>query len=129
MSINQIRREEAKAGVRLGADDRLTADDQVDKRSVQTICLGTGLRSDEYLGRDVQRQLLGRPVELKATAGLPAGDTPLDGWIRPPSTARTRASSAANARKAGAVGQRVSSSMVHERRRQFASQRGDGRIR
>jgi hypothetical protein len=72
LSINQIRREEAKAGVRLGADDRLTADDQVDKRSVQTICLGTGPRSDEYLGRDVQRQLLGRPVELKATAGLPA---------------------------------------------------------
>ena len=38
----------------------------------------TRLGADEHLGGDVERQLLGRPVELKAAAGLPAGDAPLD---------------------------------------------------
>ena len=44
---------------------------------------GARLPADEHLGGDVERQLLGGAVELKAAAGLPTGDAAGDRRIHP----------------------------------------------
>src|SRR4051812_23126827 len=63
-------------------DDRLTADNRVDERAVDAVGLGTDVGADEHLRGDIQRQLLGRFVEMEAGSETPAGNDACNRGVR-----------------------------------------------